>query len=159
VPQRRPPQGGNSSEFLETIKRELNLSAGQMREAEAAVAQMRQSLFALASSDGDANARRERFREARQELEQRIRNILTPAQKPAFEEIVKRNADSRDARATQSGRVFIVGRDGKPQGVTVRIGATDGVSAEVVAGLDADAEVIIGGGTRPGATRAPRFGF
>jgi HlyD family secretion protein len=159
-PQRRASAGNNSVEFLETIKRDLNLTAVQLREAEAAVAQMRQNLVALAAADGDANARRDRFRGARTDMEQRIAAVLTSAQKPAFEEILKRNAESRDARATQTGRVFIVGRDGKPQGVTVRIGANDGGSTEVVAGLDVGAEVIVGGGPPPGAAqRVPRFGF
>ena len=159
-PQRRAPGAAASSEFVDAIKSELKLSADQLREVDAAVAQMRQNFIAAASADGDANARRERFRAMRQELEQRIASVLTPAQKPAFDEIVKRSAQSRDARATQTGRVFIVGRDSKPQGVTVRIGATDGISTEVVAGLDAGAEVIVGGGSRTGAAaRGPRFGF
>jgi HlyD family secretion protein len=50
--------------------------------------------------------------------------------------------------ATQLGRVFVVGPDGKPQGVTVRIGATEGGATEIVAGLEAGREVIIGGGSR-----------
>jgi HlyD family secretion protein len=132
-----------------------------MREIEAAFTAMRQSLMAGAGEGGDAAARRERFRAARKDLEQRIADLLTPAQKPVFEEIMKRNAPAGDQRATQSGRVFIVGRDGQPQGVTVRIGATDGGSTEVVAGLDAGAEVIVGGAARSGAPQrtGPRFGF
>ena len=132
-----------------------------MRDIEGAVLEMRQSLFAGAGDGGDANARRERIRTARQLLEQRIASILTTAQKPVFEAIVARNADSRDGRTTQTGRVFIVGRDGKPEGVTVQLSATDGGSTEVVAGLEAGAEVIVGGTTRPGAAqqRGPRFGF
>jgi HlyD family secretion protein len=55
-------------------------------------------------------------------------------------------------RATQLGRVFVVGPDGKPQGVTVRIGATEGSATEIVSGLERGREVIIGGGPR--ATRA-----
>ena len=61
---------------------------------------------------------------------------------------------------TQVGRVFVTGKDGKPQGVTVRIGATDGGMTEIVSGLEAGREVIIGGGPRAdAATRGPRFGF
>ena len=60
----------------------------------------------------------------------------------------------------ESGRIFVVGKDGQPQGVTIRIGATDGVTTEVASGLDAGAEVIVGGGSRANATqRGPRFGF
>jgi hypothetical protein len=42
--------------------------------------------------------------------------------------------------------------------LTVQIGATDGGVTEIVAGLDAGREVIIGGGP-PAATRPARFGF
>ena len=165
APQRRA-QGGqnggaNGSEFLNTIKSELKLSADQVRDVDAAAADMRQTMMANAGAGGDANARREHFRTAREELQQRIAGILTPEQKPLFDEIVKRNAETRDARASQTGRIFIVGKDGQPQGVTVRIGATDGASTEVVAGLNADAEVIVGGGSRNAAARrrGPRLGF
>lgn len=51
-------------------------------------------------------------------------------------------------RATQLGRIFVVGPDGKPQGVTVRIGATEGGATEIVSGLEPGREVIVGGGPR-----------
>jgi hypothetical protein len=60
----------------------------------------------------------------------------------------------------QSARVFVVGRDGKPHGMTLSTGVTDGGSTEVIAGLDAGAEVIVGGGAPvEAARRGPRFGF
>ena len=49
----------------------------------------------------------------------------------------------------------MVGPDGKPQGVTVRIGATEGSATEIVSGLEPGREVIIGGGVRA-AGRRPR---
>ncbi len=168
APQQRRGQGGptgsaggkSGSEFLNTIKTELKLTPEQVRDIDAAAAEMRQNMMANASAGGDASARREHFRAARAGLEQRIAGILTPEQKPALDEIVKRNAEARDARATQSGRIFVVGKDGQPQGVTIRIGATDGVTTEVASGLDAGEEVIVGGGSRANATqRGPRFGF
>lgn len=155
----RRASGGNSAEFLEAIRNEIKPGADQLREIEAAFAQMRQS-FLAGAGDGDVGARRERILAARRDLEQRIASILTPAQKSVFDEIVKRQMAAGGRRATQSGRVFIVGRDGKPQGVTIRIGVSDGGSTEVVAGLDAGAEVIVGGGVPSGgAQRGPRFGF
>jgi HlyD family secretion protein len=158
APQRRA-SGGNSGEFLEAIKTEIKPAADQLREIEAAFADMRKS-FLAGAGDGDANARRERILAARRELQQRIAGILTPEQKSLFDEIVKRQAASGGQRTAQSGRVFIVGRDGKPQGVTIGTGVTDGGSTEVVAGLDEGAEVIVGGGApADAARRGPRFGF
>jgi HlyD family secretion protein len=57
-------------------------------------------------------------------------------------------------RATQLGRVFVVGPDGKPHGITVRIGATEGSATEVEAGLEPGREVIVGGGPRASQTHA-----
>ncbi|MDQ2955054.1 MAG: hypothetical protein M3R18_09015, partial [Pseudomonadota bacterium] len=104
-------------------------------------------------------ARRERVRAARGDFEARIIAILDAPQRAKFDEIKTRLAE-RGSRATQTGRVFILARDGKPQGVTLRIGATDGGFTEVVSGLEAGREVIIGGGPRAeAAARGPRFGF
>jgi HlyD family secretion protein len=158
--QRRPQGGSNSAEFIDAVKKELHLSAVQAKDVDALVAEMRQTLIANAVAGTDANARRERFRAARQEIEKRIGGILTDEQKRGYDEIVKRFAEVRDSRATQSGRVFVVGSDGKPQAVTIRVGATDGGMTEIASGLEAGAEVIVGGGTRGTATpRGPRFGF
>jgi HlyD family secretion protein len=158
-PQQRRPSGGNSGEFLEAIKTEIKPGADQLREIEAAFADMRKS-FMAGAGDGDQAARRERILAARRELEQRIAGILTPQQKSLFDEIVKRQAAAGGQRTAQSGRVFIVGRDGKPQGLTISTGVTDGGSTEVISGLDAGAEVIVGGGAPTAAAqRGPRFGF
>jgi HlyD family secretion protein len=153
--------GGLAGGLLDAIKKEVQPNAGQLRDIEAAFVQLRQGFVAVGGDGGDPNARRERFRAARLEFERQVAAILTPAQKPAFEAILRRNAENRDGQQTQAGRVFIVARDGKPEGVAVRTGATDGGFTEVVTGLDAGAEVIVGGGGRPGATqpRGPRFGF
>ncbi len=161
APQRRA-SGGNSAEFLDAIKTEIKPGADQLREIEAAFAQMRQN-FLAGAGDGDNEARRDRVRAARRDLEQQIAGILTPAQKSLFEDIVKRQAAAGGQRTSQSGRVFIVGRDGKPQGVTIGTGVTDGGSTEVIAGLDAGAEVIVGGTGQPAGAaagqRGPRLGF
>ena len=62
------------------------------------------------------------------------------------------DAPTERDRAAQLGQVFIVGPDGKPQGITVRIGATEDSATEIVSGLEPGREVIIGGG--PPAARA-----
>lgn len=65
----------------------------------------------------------------------------------------------------QGGRVYFVGSNGKPESAAVRLGVTDGGITEVITGLEAGREVIIGGGPRMGEGSAttrpqgPRFGF
>jgi HlyD family secretion protein len=156
--------GGNGSvrlrEFVDALKSEIRLSAEQAREIDAAVADMRKSFTGEMAAGGDAAERRERTRALRQEFEQRIEATLTSEQRPAFEEIRKRFADTSAGRAAQTGRVFVSGRDGKPQGVTLSLGASDGSVTEVLSGIDLNREVIIGGAPRSDSTtRGPRFGF
>jgi HlyD family secretion protein len=149
--------GGNSAELVETVKSEIKLEPDQVKEIDAALADMRKSF--AAGGEQDPAARRERVRAARGDLEARIIAILDAPQRAKFDEIKTRLAE-RGSRATQTGRIFVLGRDGKPQGVTLRIGATDGAFTEVVSGFEAGREVIIGGGPRAeAAARGPRFGF
>jgi HlyD family secretion protein len=143
------------TEFVEAVKTELNLDAAQTKEVDAATAEMRKAF-----ASGDDQSRRERGRAARQELEDRIVAVLNADQRTKFADIKKRLTEQGSGRASQIGRVFVTGKDGKPQGVTVRIGATDGAMTEIVAGLESGRDVIIGGGPKTDAAgRGPRFGF
>ena len=156
-------RGGNGAmritEFVEAVKTELNLTAAQTKDVDAAIADMRKSFAGNANGDAD-QARRERGRIARQDLEERITAVLNAEQRPKFDEIKKRLTAQGGGRASQIGRVFVTGKDGKPQGTTVRIGATDGAMTEIVSGLEAGRDVIIGGNPKADvATRGPRFGF
>jgi HlyD family secretion protein len=56
--------------------------------------------------------------------------------------------------------LWIVGANGQPEAVQVRLGASDGNFTEILAGpLQAGRDVIVGGGTRaPSAGVAPSTG-
>ncbi|MES1155581.1 MAG: hypothetical protein ABUL48_04040, partial [Pseudorhodoplanes sp.] len=161
---RRGGSGGGASritELVESIKTELDLNEAQAKDIDAAIDGMRKSFTGNAGGEGDQAARRERGRAARQDFEDRVTALLTPAQKTKFDEIKKRLAENGGGRTAQTGRVFVTDKGGKPQGVTVRIGATDGGMTEIISGLEAGRDVIIGGGPRAdaAAARGPRFGF
>lgn len=149
------------TEFVEAVKTELNLDAAQTKEIDAAIDAMRKSFGGNAGGDADQAGRRERGRAARTDLEERITAVLNTEQRTKFDEIKKRLIESGSTRGSQVGRVFVTGKDGKPLGVTVRIGATDGGMTEIVSGLEDGREVIIGGNPRAdaAAARGPRFGF
>jgi len=148
---------GNVAEFVEAVKTELKLSADQSRQVDEAVADMRKSFMTAMAGEQDQNARRERARALRKELDDRISGILSEAQRTTFNTIRERFADT--GGTVQSGRVFVLGPGRKPEGLTIRIGASDGAQTEVVSGLEAGREVIIGGGTASATQRGPRFGF
>lgn len=147
----------NVAEMIEAVKTELKLSADQSKQVDEAAADMRKSFTAAMAGEQDAKARRERARALRKELEERVAGILTDAQRPAFTAIRERFAES--GTQSQPARVFVLGPDRKPQAVSIRIGATDGAQTEVVAGLEAGREIIIGGGAATTTQRGPRFGF
>ncbi len=163
APGRPPARAGgaarsNMAEFLESVKAELKLTADQSKAVDESVAEMRRGFMGMAG-DEDQSARRERARNLRKDLEDRIAGILTEAQRPGFAAIRERFADS-GGRQAQSARVFVLGADRKPQATAIRIGVTDGAQTEVLSGLDAGSEVIVGGGPRTApASRGPRFGF
>lgn len=156
---RQGSQGSrNVTEMIEAVKTELKLSADQSKQVDEAVAEMRKGFMSAMAGEQNQTARRERARALRKELDDKIAGVLTEQQRPAFNAIRERLAES--GGAAQNGRVFVLGPDRKPQGVTIRIGATDGAQTEVLSGLEAGREVIVGGGPPAGAAqRGPRFGF
>ena len=164
----RGPGGGRSAlaQFAAAVKGELGLGKEQQQEIDAALEEMRAGFGALRGME--ENARREALRAARARLIERIAAVLTPDQRQKFETLRGRYAETREAGGTQSGRVYVVGADGKPEAVIVRIGATDGGLTEIASErLKEGMQVIIGGGPRPpepGTANAParggpRFGF
>lgn len=157
------PRGANAAaarltEFVAAIKAELKPGAAQTKELEAALSDLRKSFTAGAADGASQTERRERARSALREFEERVAGLLDEGQRSRFEEIRKRFAS--DAAQGQVARLFVPGRGSTPQGVTVRVGATDGVMTEILSGLEAGRDVIVGGGPRSSATnRRPRFGF
>ncbi len=165
--------GGNGigrsaiGEFVAAAKSDLGLSAAQKQELDTALAGLRKQFEAL-RGNGEPEARREQFRALRTQLNDRIAELLTPEQKPKFDELRRRFAErAGDRRNTQAGRVFVLAANGKPEAVSVRLGVSDGTVTEIVAGaLEPEQQVIVGGGPRaataepaPQPARGPRFGF
>ena len=147
-------------EYVAAVRSELDLSTAQRGKLDALLAEQRRGLGGLAA-ESDPAARRTKFIEMRRGLEASIAELLTAEQQPKFQAIVDRFSVTAGAREGQAGRVYVLGADGKPQQVSVRLGATDGGVTEMMAGqLEPGRELIVGGGPRPDASRTtPRFGF
>jgi HlyD family secretion protein len=112
---------------------------------------------------------------ARRDAMRRIGEALEPARRDAFLKAVQAQAAAggapggasangpRRQRQTTPGRVYVLGEDGQPRGIDVRLGVSDGAMTEIVAGeIEAGAAVIIGGGPPRLAqptpqTRGPRL--
>ncbi len=154
-------QGGRQiGEFVETLKTELTLDAAQRERIDAIVAETRPLFRTLADPSMDRNQRIERFREIRAEMARKIEAALSADQRKAFAEIRARYEGNRGADGGLPGRVFVVGADGKPQAVSVRVGVSDGAMTEVLSGdLEAGRELIIGTGQGPGGSAPAPRGF
>jgi HlyD family secretion protein len=166
--ERRAGGGGGRvmAEFAAALKAELALSGDQQKEVDAMLAQARKELGVTFRSEQDPNARRERVRQQWSEISARIAASLTPEQKAKFDELRQRFAQSRgEAGATQRGRVYVLGAEGKPEPIDVRTGVSDSGVTEILTNrLDAGREIITGGGPRTveaaaAPRRGPRFGF
>jgi HlyD family secretion protein len=106
--------------------------------------------------------RRAAMRQTRDDTQQKIAAALDPERRAKYEAIV---ADLRPGNAASTdggmpGRVYVLGTDGAPVAIALRLGVTDGSNTEILAGeiKEGDA-VIIGGGPRSeaaaGAPAAP----
>jgi HlyD family secretion protein len=155
------PQGGRQiGEFVETLKTELTLDAAQRERIDAILAETRPMFRTLADPSLDRGQRIERFREIRTEMARKIEAVLNADQRKGFAEIRARYDGSRGADGGMPGRIFVVGADGKPQAVSVRIGVSDGAMTEVISGdLEPGRELIIGTGQGPGGGAPAPRGF
>lgn len=147
------PQGGEA--MVRTLTEQLSLSEEQQGQVRAVFTELRPQFQALGQLPPDQ--RRNRAQVLRQQAEERIGQFLTPEQRTRLAAV----RAGRGARVTQ-GQLWIVGGDGRPQAVPVRIGVGDGSVTEIVDGIAAGTEVIVGGAaTATSAPRpsGPRFGF
>jgi HlyD family secretion protein len=151
--------GGGAQALRERLTKELNLDAGQQARLETIQNEIRDKIRALNTED--PAERRQQAERLRAESRARIAEILGPEQRERYEAM---NA-SRRAGGVTSGQVWVLDGSGKPNGLGVRVGLTDGTFTELVSGeLRDGSEVIVGtldaGKGRPAQPKGgPRFGF
>ena len=168
--------GGNNpaTQFRNRLVAELALSASQIEKVDAIYADARPKFMALRDlAQEERGKARERITA---EIRAKLRELMTPEQKPKFDAIVMEAASRQSTR----GRIYLMGADGKPKAYNVRLGISDGSSTELIvtpnspdaAELIEGASVIIGtitpgtaapagasGAQRPAAAAGPRMAF
>ncbi len=90
----------------------------------------------------------------REESRVKIRALLTPEQQAIFDQLPQGQA-ARGGAGGQSGRVWVLGSDGKPRAVAVRTGISDGASTELLGDELKEGEEVLVGTIAPGSA-APR---
>jgi len=133
--------GGGLGQLRERLVAELKLDADQQAKLEAIFGGMREKFMAARDlPEAEKSKAQERNRA---EIREKVSAILNPEQKKRYDEMA---AEAQAARSGGgSGRIWVVGEDGKPKAVQVRLGLTDGSATEVVTGdLKEGDEVIVG---------------
>jgi HlyD family secretion protein len=151
-PQPLPP---TPEEIRDRLTRALGLTEAQQKRLEPILLEARERFVALGrvppAQRGAAAGR------IREEARQKIRAILTPEQQAKYDQLPTGQA-GRGGAGERAGRVWVVGENGKPLAVRLRLGITDGSSTEVLEGALRDGqEVIVGAAAAGGASarRAP----
>jgi len=144
----RGQRGGMGGRIVE----QLDLDAKQKKAWEGIQAEMapkRQA--AMASAGGDRRAAMEAMRKVSEEGFAKLTPLLRPDQKTKLAALRETMAQGRGrAAGMRGGTVYVLDKDGKPQPVAVRVGASDGSNTEIVSrNLKAGAQVITGGGPKP----------
>jgi HlyD family secretion protein len=163
-----PAATGPGTEFRNRLVAELALTPPQAEKVDAIYADARPRFMQLRDLPAEERAKaRDRITA---DIRARIGDVLTPEQKPKYAALVAEAAGRQSTR----GRIYLMGEDGKPKALNVRLGITDGTATELIVGGNAPeaadlmegATVIIGtvspgsapaGGARPAA--GPRLPF
>jgi len=95
------------------------------------------------------------MRAARRDIEERIAAALDPERRARFEALAAEGPGGNAQNGTP-GRVYVLGEDGAPTPVAVRLGVTDGSTTEILAGdVREGAGIVTGGGPRAQAGAEP----
>ncbi len=151
------PGAGAAQQFRQRVFEELKPDESQKAKLEQIFDDARQKMAQQRDmpKDGDRRKAGERLRA---ESRTRVMEILTDAQKPAYERLLAELGGGRPG-ASAAGRVWIPGPDGQPRAVEVRTGLTDGTSTEIAEGpLKEGDEVILGIGEAPAAAKKAAAG-
>ncbi len=165
-------QGGQRAAqmFRERILEQVKPTPDQLRAIDAILAEARERLRDARQGASPEEMRRN-GQQARRENIRRIAEALDPERREQFQKMVQAMMDGggpggrqrQQQRESAPGRLYVLGEDGQPKGVDVRLGVTDGATTELVAGdLQPGLNVIVGGGPArpappPPGPRGPRL--
>ncbi len=154
-------RGGPGSEFRNRLVTELQLTPEQAEKVDAVYAEARPRFMQL--RDLPAEERPKARERITAEIRARIGDLLTPEQRSRYAALMAESA----GRTVTRGRVYVLGDDGKPRALAVRLGITDGTATELLVAPDSPegqalkvgARVVTGVVTPPAAPAGPRLPF
>jgi HlyD family secretion protein len=150
TPFQRPP-APSLEETKARLTKELKLTDEQQKKVEPILEESRSQMTTL--NRVPQEQRRAASTRIREEARQKIRALLTPEQQAIFDQMPQ--GQSGRSGGGQAGRVWVLGADGKPVAMALRLGISDGNYTEVVGGeLKEGQEVLVA--TLAAGAAAPR---
>ena len=134
--------GGQMTQFRERLVTELKLDAEQQQRLEPILAEMRNKMMGLRDLPEDARAKQGAA--IRADMRARVEEVLKPEQKAQYAELITEMGGRAASGQSSRGRIYLL-QEGKPRGVEVRVGLSDGAMSEVSGAEVAEgAEVVVG---------------
>lgn len=133
---------GGLGQLRERLAAELKLDTDQQGKLDAIFASMRDK-FRAARDLPDMEKSRAQERN-RAEIREKISVILTTEQKKRYDDVTSATQAARAGGGGGNGRVWIIGPDGTPTAIDIRLGLTDGSMTEIVSGdIKEGSEIIV----------------
>lgn len=129
----------SAARIANRLAKALGLTEQQRRQVQSIFEEMRSDMAKLRAQRMPRTQRRQRLRSVRRKMSERITAILTEAQRAKYSSL-------RRLRANRSrGRIYTIGKDGKPRAIIVRVGITDGAFSAIRGrGVKPGLRVIVG---------------
>ncbi len=145
----RTQAGGPLADLRKRLIDDLGLSVEQMAQVDNVIAAQRPRFAKLRNLDEAQRAKtRERILA---DMRGAIGALLTPAQRERYQTLQAESA----GRQTTRGRIFVLAADGKPRAYDVRLGISDGVATELVAGPNPPDALVEGASVVTAVLSAP----
>jgi HlyD family secretion protein len=146
------PAPPSPEEIKARLVKELKLTDEQQKKLDPILDEARSQFMGLNRIPQEQ--RRTAAQRIREESRVKIRALLTPEQQAVFDQMPQ-GQSARGGGAGQTGRVWVLGTDGKPRAVAVRLGISDGTSTELLGGELKEGEEVLTGTIAAGSA-APR---
>ncbi|MFO1188040.1 MAG: efflux RND transporter periplasmic adaptor subunit [Alphaproteobacteria bacterium] len=138
------PSGDAAAQFVDRLSQALELSTEQRERVRALFAESGDRIRQLRAQGATQDDIRLEIERLRNQRTPQIEALLTAEQRDRFRALRQARGPGGSA-APQPGRVWIVGDNGEPQAVALRIGITDGTMTEIVGGELREGQDVIAG--------------
>jgi HlyD family secretion protein len=136
---KRQRDPGRSARLIKSLTEKLKLDEKQQAALQGFFDDAWETFKAMYQGGASREELRAAVAKARQEARLSIPTILNRTQLEQYRRIVA----ARQANPVRPGRVWLIGEDGRPRAVDVRVGASDGDFSEIIKGEISETDEVI----------------